>query len=98
MSAASSVTSGRRASDRRTATPAGPPAPVTSTRTGVASDTGGLRADRGREGGGRREGGGVALRARDGAGLAEDLQRLGVLAAAVARPVTAGGQDEVVLH
>src|SRR3712207_1761979 len=94
MSAARSVTSGRRARDRRTATPAGPPAPVTSTRTGEASDTGALREVRGLGG----DGGGAAPRAQDGARLADHLQRFAVLAAAVTGPVAAGGQDEVVLH
>src|SRR4051794_35981324 len=94
MSAASSVTSGRRARERRTATPAGPPAPVTSTRTGEWSDTGALREVRGRAGGG----GGAALGPDDGAGRGDPLERLAVRATAVAGPVAAGGEDEVVLH
>src|SRR4051794_4219632 len=94
MSAAISVTSGRRARDRRTATPAGPPAPVTSTRTGAGSDTGALDAGRGLGG----DGGGAAPGAQDGTRLADHLERFAVLAPAVAGPVAAGGQDEVVLH
>src|SRR4051812_35693669 len=93
MSAASSVTSSRRGRDRRTATAAGPPAPVTRTRVGERSGTETLRVRGGQGGGGR------ALGADDGAGLADHLERFAVLAgAAVAGPVTGGGEDEVVLQ